>query len=277
MDKIYRFCEVRGLDSEEMRKKAEETRTIEFVISSDAKDRHGTRMNMDNWQLDNFNANPIVGYQHNVYGGGLCEPPNPDDVIGKGRAWIEEQPASKDSGKEKRKLLIGSVTFETADINTKAEKIFRKVLFGSLRAASVGILPVGKGKYGEGEEARGEVNETYYFDGQELLEFSIVNLPSNTEAMKRDMTVQAEKGIEYLKRYIQDNIKKDINVYELTVKDVLEILDGKVENYFKRKLEIEENIQKIKNAISETKEEVKETLEDEDLEIYFKNLKLKLS
>ncbi len=284
MDKIYRFAEARNISTEEQRKQAEETRTIDFVISSNAKDRHGTRMNMDNWKLGNFNSNPIVGYQHDVYGGNMCSKPDPDDVIGKGRAWIEDN--------EDQTLLIGSVTFETADINQKADKIFRKVLFGSLRAASVGILPIGEGRFGEGNEAVGEDNETWYFAGQELLEFSVVNLPSNTEALKRNMALQAETGIEYLKKYVSDNIKRDVDIYEMKVAEVLEMLEGKIDNYFARikekeltpkedvvKEPIEIKVDNLRKIIDEVKSDIKKTIEQDekpDLDLYFKKLQLEI-
>src|SRR5688572_1317576 len=92
----------------------EKTRTVRFTISTNAKDRHKSVLNMKGWQLDNFNRNPIVGYQHNVYGDNMCVPPNPDDVLGPARAWMEDD------------RLMGEVTFETADINPQAEKVFRK-------------------------------------------------------------------------------------------------------------------------------------------------------
>ena len=93
-----------------------DTRTVEFVISTENKDRHGTVIPIDKWDLDNFNKNGIVGYQHEVYGswfGGS----DPDSVIGKGKAWIEDD------------KLIGAVTFEPAELNPLAEKIFQKILF----------------------------------------------------------------------------------------------------------------------------------------------------
>src|SRR5688572_14151855 len=83
----------------------EKTRKIPFVISTSAKDRHRTVLNMKNWKLDNFNRNPIVGYQHNVYGDNMCVPPNPDDVLGPARAWVESR-----NGED---VLMGEVTFET--------------------------------------------------------------------------------------------------------------------------------------------------------------------
>ena len=96
-------------------------------------------------------------------------------VIGSGRAFVEDD-----------QLIIG-VTFEPADLNPIAEKLFRKVLHGTIKAVSVGFDPVGEGAWGVGDEAAGKENQTYYFGGQELLEVSIVHIPANKNAVKRAM------------------------------------------------------------------------------------------
>ena len=202
----HQFGELRALAGN-----VEETRTVQFVISSSTRDRHRTVLDPTKWQLDNFNRNGIVGYQHNVYGDGMCAGPNPDDVIGKGRAFLEGD------------QLIGEVTFEPADINPLAEKIFRKVLFGSLRATSVGFAEIGKGNYGTGTQARNGQDETYYFAGQELLEFSIVNIPSNPDATKRALRDQASHALMFVKRAIPSLSFADIE--SLTVGEVLRQLD----------------------------------------------------
>lgn len=148
---------------------SKENRTVEFIISTNDKDRHGTVLNMQNWDLTNYNLNGIVGYNHEVY-----STTNPDLILGVGKAYVE--------GEGDDAKLIGQVTFETEDVNPLAEKIFRKVLNGTLRATSVGFTPISvNGKYGE------ERGGTYYYYGQELLEFSIVNIPSNPKAVKRSL------------------------------------------------------------------------------------------
>ncbi|MBN2480152.1 MAG: HK97 family phage prohead protease [Bacteroidales bacterium] len=154
----------------------EDTRMIEFIISSEQKDRHGTVLSASGWLLDNYNKNPVVGYQHDVYGNNGREP-NPNTIIGYAKNIHREGP-----------FLIAEVVFEPKEINPLAETIFRKVLFGSLRATSVGFLPVEKGHWGKGDEAQGKENETYYFGRRELLEFSIVNIPSNAESLIRGKT-----------------------------------------------------------------------------------------
>ena len=191
----------------------EETRTVEFVISSGSKDRQKTIVNMENWQLDNFNRNPIIGYQHNVYGDNLCTPPNPDDVLGQGRAWVDET-----NGK---KILMGSVKFETPDINPLAEKIFRKVLAGTLRSTSVGFMEIGKGEWKKDLDQKGqEVDKTYYFKGQELLEFSIVNIPANPDAVRRSINHHSDAALGYICRLLPS-----LSIEEIKSMKVQQVMD----------------------------------------------------
>lgn len=175
-NKAYITGEIRAFD----RAKAEETRTVEFVISDETRDRHGTVIPIKSWEIKNYNKNGIVGYQHDVYGG--WGEPNPDLILGRGEAYVED-------GK-----LIGRVTFEPAEINPLAEKIFQKVLHGTLKATSVGFRETVRGAWGEDEEAVNGKNPTYYFGQVELLEFSIVNIPSNPNALRR--TVEKDEELD---------------------------------------------------------------------------------
>lgn len=198
---------------------AAESRIVPFVLSTFTKDRHGTVLNQDNWQLDNYRKNPIVAYQH-MLSGGLCTDPNPDNVIGK----------SLSIGIENRQL-VAVAQFEEAAINPLAEKIFRKILFGSLNRTSVGFLEVGEGKYGDGEEAQGRDNETYYFGGQELLEWSVVNIPSNPDAGARDLSLrhfreEAYAAIMYAFRELGGKFRLS-QIEQFRVVDILDLLDGK--------------------------------------------------
>lgn len=191
----------------------ESTRTITLVASDFSKDRHGTRLSPKGWQLDNFNANPIIAYMHNAYGDSLCLAPNPDDIIGKGRAYVE--------GDE----LMIDITFEPADINPTAEKVFRKMLFGSLNACSVGFVGH-SGHWGEGEEARGAKNETYYFDEQELLEVSIVNIPSNPNALRRSLRESTSSALSYIYRALEGKYRYS-EIEDMTVRQVLDLVEGR--------------------------------------------------
>ena len=182
----YRHSEIR-----EIRKKEDE-RTITFVASDSTRDSAGTVLNQDNWDLTRFNSNGIIGYQHKVYGG-WDDTDNPDNVIGKGHAYVEEG-----------KLMV-DITFEPKEINELAEKIYQKVLFGSLRAVSVGFLPIGKGRFGEGADA-----ETYYFAGQQLLEVSVVNIPANPNALRKSMEAENDFLEAERKRLLEETKVKEL-------------------------------------------------------------------
>ena len=156
-----------------IRKVDEEKRTVEFVASDNSVDSYGTVLPVDKWNLDRYSKNGIVGYMHDVYGESWTKSADPDDIIGKGVAFVEDE------------KLIVRITFEPAELNERADKIFRKILFGSLKAVSVGFRPTGKGHMGN--EDRGENPEVYYYGGMELLEVSVVNIPSNANALKRSL------------------------------------------------------------------------------------------
>jgi len=163
----------------EIRKKNEETRTITFIASDGSRDSAHTVLNQDGWKLDRFNKNPIIGYNHRVYS--AWDTKDADFVIGKGHAYVED-----------KKLMV-DITFEPKEINELAEKVFQKILFGSLNAVSVGFVPVGKGAWGKGEEGPGESKETYYYAGQELLEISVVNIPANSNATRKGEDPEQEE------------------------------------------------------------------------------------
>ena len=181
-----------------------------FVASTSDPDRHRTVLNQKNWKLENFNANPIIGYQHNVYGDGFCDVADPDDVIGKGLAYVEEE-----------ELLLDVVFDEE---NEKALKIESKVDRGFLSAVSVGFLEIGYGHMGNKDD--GEDKELYYFHGQELIEVSIVNLPSNPKAKKKALRSQTFDALKYIYRELGGNYRL-ADIENLTVREILDLMDGK--------------------------------------------------
>lgn len=204
-----RFGLVRAFDPEQVA----ETRTIDFNISDESKDRHRTVLDLKGWELEAYNRNGIVGYQHNLYGD-MCNAPEPEDVIAKGNVFAEG------------KNLVGRTTFAPSDVNPKAERVFRMVLTGFLKSTSVGFNPLEDGTYGEGEEARGAANETYYFGKRELLEYSIVNIPSNRNAQVRQMRDNSASAILYLRREL-DYKYTLAQIERFTIAQALDALDGK--------------------------------------------------
>jgi HK97 family phage prohead protease len=180
-----------------------------FIASTSSPDRHKTILNQKNWKLKNFNANPIIGYQHNVYGG-LCNAPDPDDVIGRGHAYVEDD-----------ELLV-DIVFDTE--SELATKIKSKVERGFLRACSVGFIEFGDGH--RGNEDDGENPQMYYYHGQELLELSIVNIPSNPDAQKKALRSQTYDALQYIYRELGGEYRFS-DIENLTVREVIDLLEGK--------------------------------------------------
>lgn len=172
-----------------------ESRTVEFVISTETIDRHGTVFMADGWDLDEYRKNPIVAYQHETNGSWLGDS-DPDSIIGTSEVRIED-------GK-----LIATATFEDAELNPKADKIYRKILAGTLRAASVGVRPT-EGHWGR-EEA-GENPDVLYFTRQSLIEWSVVNIPSNPDALKRNLSNFKE---DFPKPDNQTSNQRGLSLYE---------------------------------------------------------------
>lgn len=140
----------------------EDDRTVTFVISDESKDRHGTIIKLAGWDLTDYQKNNVVLWGHKSYSD------NPDMVLGTGRVYIESD------------KLMGVVTFETEDVNPLAEKVFKKIIAGTLKMTSVGFDP---SEWRWGYSDLSEDPDTFYYVKQSLLEFSIVPIGSNPNAL----------------------------------------------------------------------------------------------
>lgn len=158
----------RQLDNVQFRLIDEEARMVEFVASTNSVDTYGTVIPVDKWDLSRFRKNGVIGYQHDIYYSS-----DPDNVIGRGEAFVEGE------------ALVVRIYFEPAELNKRADKIFRKIQFGSINGVSVGFIPTASGHWGRKDD--GEDPEIYYYNGQQLMEVSVVNIPSNPDATKRSI------------------------------------------------------------------------------------------
>lgn len=159
--------------------------TIVFTMSDEILDRHETVVKLDGVNLENYKKNPIILWMHQSSSNGFQDY-NEDNVLGYGEPYFEE-------GKLKVKIHFES---EETTGNVKADKIKRKINFGSLRMGSIGFIPKSGGY---GNEKSGEDPEMFYIRELDLLEYSIVAIPSNPNA--------AAEGIDY--KSIVDPIEED--------------------------------------------------------------------
>ena len=141
-----------------------EKRQAEFVISTEAVDTYDTVFKIDGWDLERYNRSPIVFYNHKSWSD------DPDMIIGTSEVRVE--------GNE----LIALLTLEEG--NPVADKVWRKLEAGTLNMASIGANPI---EWRWGDFDKGENPDVIYFIRQELLEWSIVPLGSNPDALKRSV------------------------------------------------------------------------------------------
>lgn len=146
--------EIRAIDADK--------RTIDFVISTERVDTYGTVFKIDGWDLEAYRANPVVAYNHHALG------PDPDTIIGTSEVRVEGD------------QLVATLSLEEG--NPIADKVFRKLQNGTLRGASIGAMPY-EGRYGKRD--LGEDPDVIYFTKQRLMEWSVVSIPSNMDALKR--------------------------------------------------------------------------------------------
>jgi len=194
----------------------DDSRTVRFTISDESIDRHNSIVKSEAWDLEAFRENPIAGWSHAVYGGWRA--PNPDDIIGTWNVWTEDNE------------LIGDLTFEDEETNPKAEKLLRKVKNGTLSAVSVGFLPH-KTHTGDPEKTEGEIEGVTYYDEAELVEASLVVIPSNKNARKKalengDIPELAEELVEELTELSREALGDEFNIEKLTIKGLLNTLRG---------------------------------------------------
>lgn len=199
----------------------EATREITFVIASESTGKaHRNKFLYDwsNWNLDAFNSNPIVGYQHNVYGDNMCSAPNPDDVLASATAWMDTFKGSR--------VLMSKAKFEPADLNPIADKVFRKIQLGTLNSSSVGILPTGPTKTEYTKNDKGVVTDySINFPGQVLVEWSVVNIPADPSALRRSMKSHTLSALSFVQRVLPELSMNDLR--GLKVQEILDLMDGK--------------------------------------------------
>ena len=170
-----------------------EGRRMTFVASDETRDSYGTVLPVSEWNLERYNNNGIVGYAHKLYGSYDADP---DYVIGRGRAYVK--------GAE----LLVDIEFEPEGTNEIADKVWRKLQFGSLNGVSVGFSAQGA-HWGEGEEAEDGSKPTLYYTGLELLEVSVVTIPANPNAVRRSISEEMTDIRETIERVVADALQPD--------------------------------------------------------------------
>lgn len=135
----------------------QEARSVDFVISTASVDRMGDTIAVDGWKLDTYRKNPVVLWAHDA----------------------SELPVAKASNvRIEDGKLKARAEFVPKEISGKANAVFELIRGGFLSATSVGFAPI-KYAFTEAPDRKYGID----FIEQELLEFSVVPIPANAEAL----------------------------------------------------------------------------------------------
>ena len=190
-------CEVRELSTEMIA-----NREAEFVISTESVDSYGTVFMADGADFTRYNQNPIVAYGHRTWSD------DPDMILGTSEV------------RQEKKVTIGKVRFEDDETNSMAEKIWKKIVAGTLRMASIGARVI---EWRWGDESKGEDKNVIYFTRWELIEWSIVPVGSNPDALLRNQQTLEEmrkaitQGEENAPSVINDNNERTWNEAQILI------------------------------------------------------------
>ena len=130
---------------------------LDFTISTASVDRMGDTIAVDGWKLDRFLKNPVVLWAHDS----------------------GELPVGKASNvRIDGGALKASVEFTPPGVVSRNDQILELYKGGFLNATSVGFLPI-KWNFAEDPARKMGID----FIEQELLEFSLVPIPANPDAL----------------------------------------------------------------------------------------------
>lgn len=189
-------------------------RTKKFIITTKSTDRDDDIVYPKGLDTSNFMKNPVVLFAHDQ----------------------RNLPVGKAIGINRTKDSIeAEVEFLPEGVDEVADKVYTLVDLGFLKGASIGFKPT---EYDYVEE-RG-VYGGYDITKSELLEFSIVPVPSNPEALAKSY----EEGNKFLRKWAKD------------------ILDYKEEKEVKEEKPVEEEVLKSEDIKGLIKETIKETLKE---------------
>lgn len=142
-----------------------EKRTARFVMSTEEPDRDRDIIVQAGLDTTEFMKNPVALYGHRSW-----EPP-----IGK---WSD---ITRVNGKPKR--TEGTLEFLPEGTDDIADRIFRHVSAGSLRAVSIGFMPK---RLRRREQDNDDRWPGYEITESELFECSVVTIPANAQALVKD-------------------------------------------------------------------------------------------
>lgn len=152
---IYREVEIRASGGNELGE-----REFEFLASDETPDSYGDIVRVEGWDLKRYKRNPIVLFNHRS-----------DTPVGHSpKTFIDDQ----------RKALVARIKLADEGTSDFIDTLFKLMKQRIVRAVSVGFRPTKDVEIIRDKEGNFVGLE---FNGQELLENSIVSIPANPNSL----------------------------------------------------------------------------------------------
>jgi len=190
------ISDTKAISIDEPDKKGLTFARVPFTLSTSEVDAHGEVVLPKGIDLKRFKKNPIVAWAHNVLGG-FFSSASEDDIIGK----IDVTTLLKTETS-----LIGDVLFNLTENDDgslqdpRARKIFDKLNAGILNAGSIGFRSLERS---EKNPIKGQTGVTH--KKSELIEFSIVPVGSNPNALQKSLEKADDETKELIRKEFHDN------------------------------------------------------------------------
>ncbi len=156
----------------------DDSRRFSFVCSTSTKDLNGRIVTQD-WELEDFEKNPIVLWNHGQ-GGGFWGELEIDEYFPIGRA----ENVRVEGGK-----LLADIVIASVFASPLAERIYHALKEQVLNAVSVGWDPR------ERRYEKHDDEEVLVLAGNRLVEISIVPFPANPDAVRAHFCARARAGL----------------------------------------------------------------------------------
>lgn len=144
---------------------AASSRSFDVVASTEAVNSYGYRVQADGWQLERYQANPVVLFGHDTS--------TPSAVIG------SAENVRVEGGTLKARLVLVS-----AETNPVAEQVRRLFVDGALRAVSVGFRAI------DVQLEKQDGQDVPVVTKAELFEISVVPVPADAGALREASVTQ---------------------------------------------------------------------------------------
>lgn len=162
----------------------DDAREIDVIASTETLDSHGTILRQ-NWDLSRFEKNPVVFWAHD------------SSSVPIGTATVNV----KGSKKAGSKRLEATIKLRDEGKSARADEVWEAVKDGTVRGVSVGFRSHTQ-KFEKHED-----REVFVLDDNELMEISIVPIPSNQDATIQNM--RAAVSVDAQEEKETNNMSKD--------------------------------------------------------------------